>query len=174
MWSNLCARVSVAAAGLVLFALVVSAQSKVAVINLQKAVLDTAEIKKASAALEAKYKPRQTEMEKLRKELDEIQQRLQSLAGKLTQQAEAEMNMQGQRKQRDLQRLGEDLQADVDAERSDILTKSTQRMQEVVRKIAEEKGVDVVVNVTNTVFFKPALEITLEATAAYDKVHPAK
>jgi outer membrane protein len=164
----------VAAAGLVLFALVVSAQSKVAVINLQKAVLDTAEIKKASAALEAKYKPRQTEMEKLRKELDEIQQRLQSLAGKLTQQAEAEMNMQGQRKQRDLQRLGEDLQADVDAERSDILTKSTQRMQEVVRKIAEEKGVDVVVNVTNTVFFKPALEITLEATAAYDKVHPAK
>jgi len=167
-------RVMVVAAGLLLGAVAVSAQTKVAVINLQKAVLDTAEIKKASAALEAKYKPRQAAMEKLRKELDDIQQKLQTLAGKLTQQAEAELNLDGQRKQRDLQRMGEDLQADVDAERNDILGRSTQRMQKIVAQIAEQKGLDVVVDVTNTVFFKPALEITAEATAAYDKAHPAK
>ena len=167
-------RVMVVAAGLLLGAVAVSAQTKVAVINLQKAVLDTAEIKKASAALEAKYKPRQAAMEKLRKELDDIQQKLQTLAGKLTQQAEAELNLDGQRKQRDLQRMGEDLQADVDAERNDILGRSTQRMQKIVAQIAEQKGLDVVVDVTNTVFFKPAFEITAEATAAYDKAHPAK
>jgi len=167
-------RVAVAAAGLLAAAAVVNAQTKVAVINLQKAVLDTAEIKKASAALEAKYKPKQAQMEKLRKEIDEIQQKLQTLAGKLTQQAEAEMTLDLQRKQRDFQRLGEDLQADVDAERNDILSRSTQRMLAVVRKIAEEKALDVVVDVPNTVFFKPALEITTEATAAYDKAHPAK
>jgi len=169
-----CAPRSVIAASVLFSAAIASAQSKVAVINLQKAVLETAEIKKASAALEAKYRPRQAEMEKVRKELEDIQQKLQSLAGKLTQQAEADLTIQGQRKQRDLQRLGEDLQTEVDAERNDILSKSTQRMQEVVRKIAEEKGVDVVVDVTNTVYFKPALEITAEATAAYDKAHPAK
>jgi len=167
-------RAAVAAAVLLHAAVVATAQTTVGVINLQKAVLDTAEIKKASAALEAKYKPRQAAMEKLRKELDDLQQKLQTLAGKLTQQAEAEMTMQMQRKQRDWQRLGEDLQADVDGERNDILSQSTQRMQEVVRKIAEAKGLDVVVDVTNTVFFKPALEITAEATAAYDKAHPAK
>lgn len=161
-------------AGLLLTAAVLSAQVKVAVVNLQKAVLDTAEIKKASAALEAKYKPRQAQMEKVRKELEDLNQKLQSLAGKLTQQAEAEMTAQAQRKQRDLQRLGEDLQADVDAERNDILSRSTQRMQEVVKKIAEEKGLDVVVEATTTIFFKPALEITAEATVAYDKAHPAK
>ncbi len=174
MLTNFRTRLFLAAAGLLLFAVVVSAQTKVAVINLQKAVLDTAEIQKASAALEAKYKPRQAEMDKLRKELDDIQQKLQSLAGKLTQQAEAEMTLQGQRKQRDLQRKGEDLQADVEAERNDILSRSSQRMQEVVRKIADAKGIDLVVDVGNTVFFKPTLEITAEATAAYDKAHPAK
>jgi outer membrane protein len=167
-------RVSLTVAGLLLSAAALSAQIKVAVVNLQKAVLDTGEIKKASAALEAKYKPRQAQMEKVRKELEDLNQKLQSLAGKLTQQAEAEMTAQAQRRQRDLQRLGEDLQADVDGERNDILSRSSQRMQEVVKKIAEEKGLDVVVEATTTIFFKPALEITAEATAAFDKAYPAK
>ncbi len=153
---------------------VASAQSKVAIINLQKAVLDTADIKAASAALEAKYKPRQAEGEKLRKELDGIQQKLQAGAGKLTPEAEADLNVQAQRKQRDLQRLSEDLQSEFEAERNDVLSKSSQRMQEVVKKIAEEKGYDVIVDVTNTIFYKPTLEITADATAAYDKTYPSK
>jgi outer membrane protein len=157
-----------------LLSVAASAQTKVAVINLQKALLDTAEIQKASAALEAKYKPRQVEMEKLRSELEAIQQKLQAGAGKLSQEAEMDLNMQGQRKQRDLQRLGEDLQADVNAERNEILGKSGQRMQAIVSKLATDKGLDVVVDATNTVFFKPALDITAEATAAYDKAHPPK
>jgi outer membrane protein len=47
-------------------------------------------------------------------------------------------------------------------------------MQEVVRKLADEKGLDIVVDVTSTVFFKPALDLTAEAIAAYDKAYPAK
>lgn len=151
-----------------------SAQTKVAVIDMQKALLDTAEIKKASAALEAKYKPRQSQMEKVRKDLEDIQQKLQSLAGKLTPQAEAEMTAQGQRKQRDLQRLGEDLQADVDAERGDILNKAGTRLREVVKKLAEEKGLDMVVDASNTIYFKAPLELTKDATEAYDKAYPVK
>ena len=73
-----------------------------------------------------------------------------------------------------MQRLSEDLQADVDRERNDILGKSSQRMQEVVKKLAEEKGFDVVVDVSTTIYFKPTMEITTEAIAAYDKAHPAK
>ena len=36
-------------------------------------------------------------------------------------------------------------------------------MTEIVKKIADEKGLDLVVDTTNTYFFKPALEITAEA-----------
>jgi outer membrane protein len=46
-------------------------------------------------------------------------------------------------------------------------------MTEVVKKIAEERGIDVVIDITNTIYFKPALDITAEATAAYDKAYPA-
>jgi outer membrane protein len=150
------------------------AQTKVGVINLQRAVLESAEIKKASSDLETKYKPRQQAVEKLQRDIQSIQQNLQSNAGKLTPQAEADLTTQGQRKQRELQRLTEDLQADVERERNDILGKSSQRMQEVVKKIAEDKGLDMVVDISNTIYFKPAMEITTEAIAAYDKAHPAK
>ena len=163
-------------AGLLLLALAVAgsatAQTKVAVINSQKAVLDTAEIKKAQQELEAKFKPRQDQALKLQKDLQDIQTQLQG--GKLNQAAEQDLTAQGQRKQRELQRIQEDLQADVDRERQEILQRTGQRMQEVVKKLADEKGLDIVIDSSNTVFFKTALEVTAEATAAYDKAYPVK
>jgi outer membrane protein len=53
-----------------------TAQSKVAVVNSQKAILETAEIKKAQVDLEAKFKPRQDQMARLTKELQDIQTQL--------------------------------------------------------------------------------------------------
>jgi outer membrane protein len=150
------------------------AQIKVAIINSQAAVIDTAEIKKAQTELEAKYKPRQAQIETLQKEIAGLQQQLQAGQGKLTPQAEQDIQIRGQRKQRELQRLGEDLQGEVDRERQEILGRSGQRMQDVVKKMAEERGLDVVIDVSNTIYYKPALEITKEATAAYDKAYPAK
>jgi outer membrane protein len=149
-------------------------QTKVAIVSLQRAVLGCAEIKKASAAMETKYKPRQQEMERLQRELEGIQQQLQTNAGKLTGAAQADLQAQGQRKQRDLQRMNDDLQADVTAERNDILGTSGRKMKEIVQKLAEEKGLDVVVDEQSTLFFKPALDLTNDAITAYDKAYPAK
>lgn len=153
---------------------VASAQLKVAIINTQGALFETAEIKKAQAELEAKFKSRQQQVEKLQKDLAEIQNQLQTGANKLSQQAAANLQTEGQRKQRDLQRLGEDLQADFDRERQDILQRAGGRMQEVVKKMAEARGLDMVVDVQNTIYFKPALEITKDATVEYDKTYAAK
>lgn len=147
------------------------AQIKIAVINTQRAVLETAEMKKAAADLEAKYKPQQQEIEKRTKELQAIQQKLEN-PSKLQPGEAADLQADGQRKQRTLQRLTEDLQSEVDRERTDILNKGGQRMQDVVAKLAEGKGFDLVVDVGNTVYFKPAMDITNEAIAAYDKQYP--
>jgi outer membrane protein len=150
------------------------AETNVGVINMQRAVLETAEIKKASADLESKYKPRQEEMQKLQRDLQAIQQQLQAGADKLTPEAQADLTRQGQFKQRQLQRMSEDLQADVDRERNEILTRSGAKMTAVVQKLAEEKGLDVVIEITNTVFFKAALDVTADAIAAFDKAHPVQ
>ncbi len=150
------------------------AQAKVAILNTQKALLDTAQIKKAQADLEAKFKPRTDDLRKIDAELADIQNRLSAGAGKLTPQVEQDLTMQGQRKQRELQRKQEDLQAEVERDRQEILLKASQRMQEVVKKLADEKGYDVVIDTSYIVHFKAGLEITAEATAAYDKANPAQ
>jgi outer membrane protein len=146
--------------------------TKIAVVNMQKALADSDELKKASAAVEAKYKPRQDEITKLQNDLQSIQQQLSS--GKVNEAAAADLQSQGQHKQRDLQRLSDDLQQDFERDRQEILGKASQKMQQVVGKLAAEKGLDMVIDVTQTVYFKPALDITADATAAYNKTYPAK
>jgi outer membrane protein len=161
-------------AAALVFSSVAAAQTKVGVVNFQKAILDTAEIKKASLDLQNKYKPRQDALEKVQRELADIQTQLNSSQGRLSAAGEADLQARGQRKQREAERIGQDLQDDVNRERNDVLQRTGTRMTEIVRKIAEEKGLDLVVDTQNTYFFKPALDVTAEATAAYDKAFPLK
>jgi outer membrane protein len=156
-----------------LLACAASAQVKIGIVDAQAALAATAEVKKVQTDLEVKYKKRNEEFQRLQKELQSIQAQL-SLGDKLTAQAQGDLNIQGTRKQRELQRLGEDLQAEVDRERNEILTKTSQKLKLVVDKLAEEKGLDIVMDAADTVFFKPVLDLTKEATAAYDKANPVK
>lgn len=148
------------------------AQLKIGVINVQKALGDTDELKKASAELQKKYQPRTDEMEKIQKELESIDAQLNS--GKLNQQATLELQATGTRKQRDLQRMSDDLNADGDKDRQEVLAKMSQKMQDVINKLAEDKGVDLIVEASQTLYAKPALDLTADATAAYNKANPAK
>ena len=161
-----------ACAAAVLSPATASAQIKVGIVNFQRAVLGTSEMKKASNDLMLKYKPQQDELEKLQRDLADIQAKLQD--AKTPPAAAVDLQAEGQRKQREAKRIQEDVQADAEKDRNDILQRATQRMTDVVKKLADEKGLDVVVDSANIVFFKPALEITEESIAAYDKTYPVK
>ncbi|MEZ5355807.1 MAG: OmpH family outer membrane protein [Bryobacteraceae bacterium] len=149
-----------------------TAQVKMGVIDTQKAMLDTGDLKKAQAEMEAKFKPRQEKLDLLTREMAEVQRQLQTMQGKLSAQGEAELIAQGTKKQKEAERLRQDLQEEVERERNDILGVASQKMRTVIQKLAEEKGLDVVVDVSTTIYSKPALDITKDATAAYDKAHP--
>jgi outer membrane protein len=148
------------------------AQAKVAVINLEKAMLDTAELKKAVVDLPAKYKARQDELDKLQRELADIQAQLQS--GKLNASQEADLQATGQQKQREAERKNQDLQDEVTADRNEILQRAQTRMYEVVKKLCEAKGIDILVSSAAAFYFSGATEITADATQAYDKAYPLK
>src|SRR6185369_7406327 len=116
------------------------------------------------------FKPRQDEIERLDKEIADLAKQLQG--GKLTPQQEADITAQGQNKQRRLKYLQDDLQTDSTNYRNDVLSKSSQKMNDVVKKLAEEKGVDLIIDTSTTLYFKPALDLTNDAIAAYDKAYP--
>jgi outer membrane protein len=148
--------------------------TKVAVVSLQAAVFGTAETKKADAEMSARFKPRQDAIDQLNREIQALQNQLQTNQGKLTPQAEADITAQGQRKSRELQRAQDDLQADATAYRNDTLQKMSQKMSDVIKKLAEERGFDLVVEANSAIYFKSALDITKDAIAAYDKTYPVK
>jgi outer membrane protein len=150
------------------------AQTKVGVVSLQKAILETAEIKKANVDMAAKYKKRQDDLDKASRELSDIQTQLQAAQGKLSAAGEADLTARGQRKEREVKRLDEDLRADVERDRNDILQRAQTRMLDLVKKVSDEKGLDMVVEASAVISFKPALDITTDVIAAYDKAHPAK
>jgi outer membrane protein len=156
---------------------IVSAQSKVGIVDMRRAILETAEIKKASADMEGKYKPRQDQVVAMQKQIQDIQTQLQQAQNgqsKLTQAQATDLQGQGQRRERELKRLTDDLQTDFEYDRNAILGKAQGNMVAIVKKIAEDKGLDIVVDSNNTIYYKAPLDVTNDAITAYNAAHPAK
>jgi len=87
------------------------AAAKVGVLNVQAAIASTAEGKQASAELQSQFASRQTELETLNKQIDDLRKRLQAGAKHVSQEEQARLTRQGeglakqaQRKQRGIQR----------------------------------------------------------------------
>jgi outer membrane protein len=45
-------------------------------------------------------------------------------------------------------------------------------MRDALKTVAEAKGLDLITEASSTYYFKPTLDVTADATAAYDKAHP--
>lgn len=162
------------AAALLVAAGAASAQIKIGVVDLQKVLQGTAEIKQAEADLKARFGPRQEGLAATEKELAKMQQDFEANQTKYTEAALADLAARIQSRQRQYQRNAQALQDEVNRERQDILSRVGQRLQEIVKKVAETKTLDVVVDAQSTLFVRPTFDISADVTAAYDAAYPVK
>jgi outer membrane protein len=144
-------------------------QSRIGTMDAQKSVMDTAEFKTASVDMLTRYKARQAQLEQMRKDVKNL-----TAGGVATLGDDAAKRSQIDLKQHQIEQAERKLRTDRERERNEILQRGRARMIEVVRRIMDEKGLDGVIDITSAVLFKPGLDITEEATAAYDKAHPVK
>lgn len=147
---------------------------KVGYVDFQRAVVDTDEFKKAFAALEAKYKPKQDALQKAQQTLQDIQKQLEATQGQLSQAGAAELQAKGQRTQVQVDRLTQDLQEDFESDRDDALRVVSTRYNDVLKKLATDKGLDAIQDTSSLRYFSPTLDLTDAAIAAYNAAHPAK
>ena len=168
--------VGAAAALLVGLSATAAAQAplKVGVVSLQKALEGTAELKQAEVDLRTKFGPRQDQLAQIEKELAKMQQDYDGNQGKYNQAALAELGQRIQRRQVQLQRNTQALQEEVNRDRQDVLQRVGKNLQDIIKKVAEEKGLDIVVDSSAALFSKPAMDISPDVTAAYDKAFPVK
>lgn len=147
---------------------------KVGVVNLQKALEGTAELKQAELDLRAKFGPRQDQIGEMEKDIAKMQQDYSSNQGKYNEAALAELGQRIQRRQLQLQRNSQALQEEVNRDRQDMLQRIGKNLQDVIKKVAEDKGLDLVVDSSAALFSKPAMDISGDVTAGYDKAFPVK
>ena len=151
---------------------------KVGVISIRQAIVTTAEGKMASAELQSKFASRQNEIEGLNKEINDLQQRLTSGAGKLNPEEEARIRADGQRKAQRLERKNTEYQEDLNAEQADIVDRIGRKMMDVLDRYSRENGFVVVLDAsaqnTPILFASTQIDVTQDIVRLYDQAYPVK
>jgi outer membrane protein len=158
----------VAATGLSAFA----QQQKVAVIDMQSALLGTKDGQKAVVELKSKFAPKETELKKKQDELAAKQDQYRKAENTLSDEAKANMARDIDTLTRALQRDTDDARQDLDQEQQRILNDLGQRMMQVLQKYAGEKQITMVMDVSgqpnNVLFASNTIDITRDIIALYD------
>jgi outer membrane protein len=149
---------------------------KVAIINVQGAIMNTADGKKATADLTAKFTPRRSALEKKNADMQTMQDQLRKGGATMSAEAKDKLSKDIDSVQKSLQRDSEDFDADVQQEENKIMNDLGEKMMTLVIKHCQQNGIGMVVNVsdpqTPVLWADPALDITQEIVRQYDAAHP--
>ena len=151
--------------------------TKIAIINIQQAILSTQEGRKAAADLQTKFNPRKSALEKRQNDLSALQDQLKKGGATMSDAAKEKI-------MRDIDTNNKSLNRDADDFNSDIEQENTKNMQEMGNKLmaildqyAAQNGLAVILDVSNQqspVFWAdPSTNITADIVKLYDQAHPA-
>ena len=150
----------------------------IGIINLRGAIGSTAEGKQASAELQQQFSPRSAEIDTLTKQINDLQQKLQAGAGKLSQEEEARMTAEGQRLTQKLDRKRTDFQEDASAAQQDVLERIGRKMVDVLDRYARENGFSVILDTSGQnsplLYASEQVNVTQDIIRLYDQAYPVK
>jgi outer membrane protein len=155
-----------------------TAAGKVGVINIRQAIVATAEGKVASAELQSQFASRQTELEGLNKQINDLRQRLATCEGKCSQDEITRLTTQGQRMAQSLERKQTEYQDDVNAAQGDVVDRIGRKMVDVLDRYARENGYAVVLDSsaqnTPILYASNQVDVTQDIIRLYDQNYPVK
>lgn len=157
------------------------ATGKIAVINLQAAIAGTEEGKQASKELQAQFASRQTELENLRKQIADLQQRLQAGATTLSDEEKARLASQGNILTRKFQRQQQDLQDDGNDAQQLAINRIGQKMMTVLDKFGKQNGYGLILDDGTSAQSAPVVlysanqvDVTQQIIKLYNTSYPVK
>jgi outer membrane protein len=153
------------------------APTKVAIINIQAALVQTADGKKAATELSAKYDVRKTALQKRSTELQAKVEQLRKGSATMSDEARAKLMRDNDAENKALQRDGEDLNTDINQDQEKVTNDLGSKIMEVVQQYATANGFVMVLDVSNpqspVLWHNPATDITTDIIKLYDQAHPA-
>jgi outer membrane protein len=155
-----------------------AAQTKIRVMDMRAAIVNTAEAKADVAQLQSQFAPQQAAMESLNKQIDELARKLQAGTNTLSDEEKARLTRTGQMLQSQYKRASDQLEEQSNAAQQDMVDSIGRKMMDLVETYAKENGLDfVLTSSTDTlgVLYKaPNMDVTQEIVKLYDQKYPVK
>jgi outer membrane protein len=144
--------------------------TKIGYVDLQRALSEVAEGKKAKARLKKDFEAKQQMLTTKQEEVKELKQSLQSGAQMMTDDAKRKKAMQLQQQMAELQQLYMEMQRELAKKETKATQKIFKKMEKILNKIAEEKGYDLILEKTESsvLFAKDSMDLTNELIKRYD------
>jgi outer membrane protein len=155
-----------------------AAVGKLGVINVRQAIASTSEGKQAGAELQSQFASRQSELEGLNKQINDLRQRIDAGSGKFSQEEQARLQREGETKARQLQRKQDEYQEDVNAAQAEVFDRIGRKMIDVLDRYARENGYVAVLDSsaqnTPILFASTNIDVTQDIVKLYDQAYPVK
>jgi outer membrane protein len=152
------------------------AGTKIAIINIQSAILNTKDGQKAAADVQAKFNPRKTELDKKRSETEALQEQLRKSSATMSDEAKERLQKEIDAGTKELNRRGQDMNDDLEQEQGRIMQDLGAKMMKIVEEYATQNAYAVVLDVSNpqtdVLWAAASTNITPEIVRLYDQAHP--
>jgi len=153
------------------------AQQKIALMDMQGALVNTKDGQKAVADLRAKYAPKDADLQKRQQELQAKQEQYRKTQNTISETAKAALERDIEGITRALQRDSDDARQDMEADQQRILQELGGKMIQVINKYGADNGLTAIFDVSgqpnNILFGTPSADITQAIIALYDKSAPS-
>lgn len=150
----------------------VSNASRVAVINIQQAILESVEGKKAAETLKKKYDAKAAELEKRKKEIEDLTTELKNQEKNLSEEAQAAKSKLIEAKKKELERAGEDANNEFQQLQNESINAIGNKILRVIHAYAAEQSFSLVLDNSSpqagVLYFSPTTDITTEIIRRFD------
>jgi len=154
------------------------ATGKTGVLNVRQAIVSTAEGKQAQAELQSQFAPRQTELDGLNKQIEDLRNRLRACDRTCSDEEKVRLQREGETRTRQLQRKNDDLQEDLNAAQAEVIDRIGRKMLDILDRYARENGYTVVLDTsaqnTPVIHASNTVDATQDIIRLYDQAHPVK
>jgi outer membrane protein len=147
------------------------AQQKVAYVDLQRALNEVEEGKVAKANLKREFDQKQKMLDEKKTEFEKLRADLEKQSVVMSEQARKDRQGEIERKGLELQTLFVQLQKELSEREREATRGIFDKMHAIVREIADQEGVSLVVQAEALVYAQPSLDITNELVRKYNARH---
>lgn len=147
--------------------------SKVGIIHIQNAIIQTKDGQKAAAEIDAKFGPKRKEVERKQSDMQQMENQYRTGANTMSDEAKQKLARDIDQRRKSLQREMDDAQAELEAEQGRVIQELGQKMMAIIDRYANERGFALILDVsspqTPVLYASNTIDITRDIVDLYDR-----